>query len=278
MTSLRVIDLEKDNSEEEFLSSLLETGFAVLRNHPLDSVLVKSIYKHWMAFFLSSEKERFSYDKKTQDGFFSISNAESAKGQQEKDLKEYFHFYTWGRCPQDLREELLLYLNSALDFAVTLLSWIDRYLTYQAIGDKKQSLADMVLDSQLNLLRILRYPPIRGDQNAFRAAPHEDINLITILPMSDTMGLEILDQNNSWVPIKGDCDHLIVNIGDMLQEITDGIFPSATHRVLSPTGSNMNYSRMSLPLFIHPRPDVVLSSRHTAASYLNERLNDLGVA
>ena len=141
MTNLRVIDLEEDNSEERFLSSLLETGFAVLRNHPLDPVLVESIYKHWMAFFLSSEKEHFSYNKKTQDGFFSLSDAESAKGQQEKDLKEYFHFYTWGRCPQDLREELLLYLNSALDFAVTLLSWIDRYLKDQAIGDRKQRIS-----------------------------------------------------------------------------------------------------------------------------------------
>ena len=79
------------------------------------------------------------------------------------------------------------------------------------------------------------------------------------------------------MPIRTNFDHLVVNTGDMLQEVSGGIFPSASHRVLNPTGPRKNFSRMSLPLFVHPRPDVVLSERHTAASYLSERLTELGV-
>ena len=277
MIKFPVIDLQKKDCEQKFLSSLRETGFAVLKNHPLDLDLVESIYKHWKLFFRSDQTQLYTYDKNNQDGFFSLSDAESAKGQLERDLKEYFHFYTWGRCPEDLREELLLYFDSALNFAVTLLSWIDNYLKDQMIGHKKQRLAEMVLGSHLNLLRILYYPPLKGHESALRAAPHEDINLITILPMSNATGLELLAQNKTWVPIRADFDNLVVNTGDMLQEVSGGVFPSASHRVLNPIGPSKNFSRMSLPLFVHPRPDVVLSERHTAASYLSERLSELGV-
>ena len=79
------------------------------------------------------------------------------------------------------------------------------------------------------------------------------------------------------MPIRADFDNLVVNTGDMLQEVSGGVFPSASHRVLNPIGPSKNLSRMSLPLFVHPRPDVVLSERHTAASYLSERLSELGV-
>ena len=212
MIKFPIIDLQEKDCEQKFLSSLRETGFAVLKNHPLDLDLVKSIYKHWKEFFRSDQTQLYSYDKNNQDGFFSLSDAESAKGQLERDLKEYFHFYTWGRCPEDLREELLLYFDSALNFAVTLLSWIDSYLKDQMIGQKKQRLADMVLGSHLNLLRILYYPPLKGHESALRAAPHEDINLITILPMSNATGLELLAQNKTWVPIRADFDNLVVNL------------------------------------------------------------------
>ena len=277
MITFPIIDLKEKNCEQRFLASLRDTGFAVLKNHPLDLDLVKSIYRHWKVFFRSNKTHLYSYDKKKQDGYFSLSDAESAKGQVERDLKEYFHFYTWGRCPEELREELLLYFHSALDFAVMLLSWIDCYMEDQAIGKGKQRLADMVLGSHLNLLRVLFYPPLKGNESALRAAVHEDINLLTILPMSDATGLEILARDKTWVPIRANFDHLVVNTGDMLQEVSGGIFPSASHRVLNPTGPRRNFSRMSLPLFVHPRPDVVLSERHTAASYLSERLTELGV-
>ena len=95
--------------------------------------------------------------------------------------------------------------------------------------------------------------------------------------MSSASGLEVLGTSGDWIPVPAGFDNVVINIGDMLQEASGGYFPSTSHRVVNPEGEDMDESRMSLPLFLHPRPDVVLSDRYTAASYLNERLNELGV-
>ena len=277
MRDLTAIDYRAPDSDQQFVSSLRETGFGVLKNHPLDLQLIGSIYANWMTFFTGGDAERFAVDRRTQDGFFSMDNAESPKGHAERDIKEYFHFYPWGRCPVNLREELVLYYKAAHEFAATLLSWIERYSPVDIASGYREPLSNMIVGSDDSLLRILHYPPITADENVMRAAPHEDINLITILPMSSASGLEVLDVTGDWMPVPARFDNVIVNIGDMLQEASGGYFPSTTHRVVKPAGEDMNGSRMSLPLFLHPRPDVVLSERYTAASYLNERLNELAV-
>ena len=87
----------------------------------------------------------------------------------------------------------------------------------------------------------------------------------------------MLGKDQAWHDVPCDFGMLIVNIGDMLDEASRGYYPSTTHRVLNPTGEDAKKSRVSLPLFLHARPDVVLSERHTAGSYLDERLIELGV-
>ena len=115
------------------------------------------------------------------------------------------------------------------------------------------------------------------EPGAIRAAAHEDINLLTILPASNEPGLQVKGSDGEWMDVPCDFGTLIINIGDMLQEASRGYYPSTTHRVINPTGGSAAKSRISLPLFLHPRPDVVLSERHTAHSYLMERLRELGV-
>jgi isopenicillin N synthase-like dioxygenase len=110
-----------------------------------------------------------------------------------------------------------------------------------------------------------------------RAAAHEDINLLTILPAASAPGLQVRDRQGRWHDVPVDPGAIVVNVGDMLQEATDGWLPSTTHRVCNPAGVGCNVSRLSLPLFLHPRGEVVLSSRYTARSYLDERLASLGV-
>jgi len=278
MTALSPIDFEAPGGDQQFVDSLQATGFGVLKNHPLDKTLIRSIYTHWVEFFASDGAAAYAVDREHQDGFFSMANAESAKGQTHQDLKEYFHFYPWGRCPPELRDELMRYYESAHVFAATLLSWIEQYSPGPVAEAYNEPLSNMVNGSEVTLLRILHYPPISGAVNAIRAAPHEDINLITLLPMSSADGLEVLGGNDQWIPVPADFDHVVVNIGDMLQEASNGHFPSTTHRVVNPVNADMAGSRMSLPLFLHPRPDVVLSNRYTAKSYLDERLRELGVA
>ena len=99
----------------------------------------------------------------------------------------------------------------------------------------------------------------------------------TLLLGAEEAGLELLTRKGEWKAIRVPEGALVINVGDMLQETSGGYFPSTTHRVINPTGEGSSQSRLSLPLFLHPRPEVVLSDKHTADSYLKERLRELGV-
>ena len=274
---LAALDFQAEGTDIQFVESLRNTGFGVLENHPLDLDLIASIYEHWSDFFKSSRPSSYVLKRDTQDGFFSMDDAESAKDSDEKDIKEYFHFYTWGQCPEDLREELMTYYRDAHDFAATLLSWIEQQSLPALAEGYSEPLSDMIVGSDMTLLRILHYPPLTGNESAVRAAPHEDINLLTILPVASAPGLQVLGTDGNWNEVPCDINQVVVNTGDMLQEASQGYFPSTTHRVINPLGEDMQESRMSLPIFLHPRPEVVLSARYTAESYLNERLQELGV-
>ena len=274
---LAALDFQSEGTDIRFVESLRNTGFGVLENHPLDLDLIASIYEHWSDFFKSSRPSSYVLKRDTQDGFFSRDDAESAKGFDEQDIKEYFHFYTWGQCPEELREELMTYYRDAHDFAATLLSWIEQQSLPALADGYSEPLSDMIVGSDMTLLRILHYPPLTGNESAVRAAPHEDINLLTILPVASAPGLQVLGTDGNWNEVPCDINQVVVNTGDMLQEASQGYFPSTTHRVINPLGEDMQESRMSLPIFLHPRPEVVLSARYTAESYLNERLQELGV-
>lgn len=276
---LSAVDYTADNAAQLFVESLRDTGFGVLKNHPIKQEIVESIYKNWYDFFKSEEKNGFAYNVGTQDGFFSSDISETAKGHKVKDIKEYFHYYRWGQCPEELRAEIDDYYTQTLDFAAELLSWIEKYTPADIAKNYSMPLSNMIADSKNTLLRILHYPPMQGSEEpgAIRAAAHEDINLITILPASNEPGLQVKTKEDSWLDVPSDFGNLIINIGDMLQEASEGYFPSTTHRVINPSGARQENSRISLPLFLHPDSDVKLSERYTAETYLNERLKELGV-
>ena len=178
-----------------------------------------------------------------------------------------------------MKDELQNYYSNAINLAAELLSWVEKYSPEEVSKNYSQPLSEMINESEQTLLRVLHYPPFEGDEEpgAIRAAAHEDINLLTILPAANEPGLQVKLSNGEWLDVPCDFGTLIVNIGDMLQEASQGYFPSTTHRVINPAGANLQKSRISLPLFLHPRPDVVLSEKHTADSYLKERLRELGV-
>lgn len=276
---LEAVDYTADNAEALFVESLRNTGFGVLKNHPIQQKLVSSIYEHWHTFFNSEQKQDFYFNVETQDGFFPAEVSEVAKGHTQKDIKEYFHYYPWGQCPQALREELQSYYEEANKLAAELLSWVEKHSPEAVSALYSQSLSSMVDDSDKTLLRVLHYPPLKGDEElgAIRAGAHEDINLLTVLPAANEPGLQVQTKEGDWLDVPCDFGNLIINIGDMLQEASGGYFPSTTHRVINPEGADKTKARISLPLFLHPKPEVVLSERHTAHSYLMERLKELGV-
>lgn len=265
------------NFADNFVDSLRQYGFAAVVDHPLDNQRIERIYQDWLAFFASEEVSAFTMDPQSQDGYFSLQSAEHAKGFRDRDFKEYFQFYCWGRCPETLRTDLEAHFSAAVVLGATLLGYIARSLPASISAQLSEPLRDMIMDSEQTMLRVLHYPPIPEGQPVLRAAPHEDINFLTLLPAADGPGLELQLPEGEWISVPQQPGQLIVNIGDMLQEATEGFLPSTTHRVATPDVSHQSASRMSLPLFLHPRPEVVLSERYSAQQYLRQRLNELGV-
>ena len=275
---LKPIDFAAADAPVRFTEDLREIGFAVLRSAPLDDHAITRIYDAWLAFFQSPEKMAFRYDRERQDGFFSTAEAEHAKGETLRDLKEYFHYYPWGRCPEALRPDLERYYAAVCTLGQTLLGWVEANAPATIAKQLSEPLSSMIAGSDVSLLRILHYPPLAETAGeGERAAAHADINLLTILPAASAPGLEVKARDGRWLSVPCTPGLVVVNTGDMLQEATDGYFPSTVHRVVNPRGKEARQRRLSLPLFLHPRPEVVLSSRHSAESYLNQRLRELGV-
>ena len=278
-SKIKTVDFNSKNSPEKFVSSLVNTGFAIIKNHPIDFNLIDNVYKEWADFFESKNKYNYLFDLEKQDGYFPMKS-ENAKGYSFKDIKEFYHIYLpWGRIPDGLSRNTLKIRKELKNIGTQLLSWIDDFTPPEIKNNFSMPLQKMTDRSETNLLRIIHYPPLRDDddKNALRAAAHEDINLITILLSGSKPGLQVKDTDDSWIDVKSDYGSLIINIGDMLEECSKGYYPSTTHRVLNPIDDKNNQSRFSMPFFLHPRDEVVLSNKHTAKSYLDERLKELGL-
>jgi len=263
----------------QFTDSLHRTGFGVVRDHPIPQALVEEVYAEWLDFFNGDAKHAYAFDKAKHDGFFSSAVSETAKGNTKRDLKEFFHVFPWGRYPAEVSDAARRYYALASEFAGELLSWVEAHTPPEISAKFSMPLAKMIEDSPATLLRILRYPPLTGEEEpgAVRAAAHEDINLLTVLPASNERGLQLRTATGEWADVPSDFGTLVINVGDMLQEASGGFYKSTTHRVVNPSGDGARRSRVSIPLFLQPRPDVVLSERYTAESYMDERLRQLGV-
>lgn len=272
-----VVDYTATNAPELFAESLRHTGFAVLVNHPLPWSLVEQIYDEWSALFDSPAVERYDTDPAGQVGWFPANRSETAKGSSVRDLKEFFHVYDWSVFPDEVSDAALEYRRIAIDLALTLLDWVEANTPPDIAARLSMPLSKMMEGSTRSLLRVLRYPPLPPEipEGAVRAAAHEDINLLTVLPASDQPGLELLGANGEWFAVPCDPGSLAVNGGEMLDLATDGYFPATTHRVVNPVGDGALVPRMSLPMFLHPADDVVLAEGRTAYEFLQQRIAEL---
>jgi isopenicillin N synthase-like dioxygenase len=273
------VDFRDTNAPETFTRSLINTGFAVVKNHPISFDQVFTAYEEWKQFFASEEKNNYLFDSKTQDGYFPTTTSEVAKGYNIKDLKEFYHVYPWGRYPSQVSATTQKLYQQLSELAAILLQWVDNHTPSHVRENFSMPLSDMIADSSRTLLRVIHYPPLQGNEEtgAIRAAAHEDINLITLLPAATAPGLQVKDTQGNWHDVSCDPESIVVNTGDMLQMCSEHYYRSTTHRVLNPEGEAAKEPRLSMPLFLHPRDEVRLSSTHTAESYLQERLQELGL-
>jgi len=272
------VNYQSKDAAKLFCQSLHETGFGVLTHHPVAPELIQAAYSEWQNFFNSSQKHEYLYKKETQDGYFPF-RSETAKNYKVSDLKEFFHFYPWGQIPESLKQISTDMYEQMSQLSVELLQWIEDNLPADVANQLHIPLSNMIQNSDNTLLRILHYPPLPNDvePGAIRAAAHEDINLITLLPAATAPGLEVLDANGKWHMVSCDPGNIVVNVGDMLQMCTRKYYISTTHRVINPIDQVENTSRYSMPLFLHPRNEVRLSETHTAIEYRHERLREIGI-
>lgn len=272
------IDYQDPAAPQEFALSLHQIGFAVLGNPPIPQRLVAETYGEWQHFFNSEQKYDYRFDPKRQSGYFPF-RTEKAKDHSCPDLKEFFHLYRWSELPAGLSDRSWQLFNCLVELAEVLLNWVEQTLPPNIQSQLTIPLSTMIADSQETLLRLIHYPPLQGTAlaDSIRAAAHKDVNLITLLPAATTIGLEVQDNQGNWYQVLGDPEDLIVNVGDMLHLATGGYYRSTAHRVINPRGSGAKQSRFSMPLFLHPRSEVILAEGITAHSYLQERLRKIGL-
>ncbi len=272
------IHYKDKNAPAEFTMSLHETGFGVITDHPIPIELIDSVYSEWNEFFHSQSKYDFLFDPIKQDGYFPLGT-ENAKGYTAKDHKEFYHFYPWGRIPNTFTDSTIELYDCLVKMTSSILEWIELNTPSEIRYRFREPLKNMIHESKTNLFRIIHYPPFSGeeDKKSVRAAAHEDINLITLLVAGTKPGLEAKDKSGNWHKISTDPGTIVVNVGDMLKEASGGYYPSTTHRVVNPVKKSNNNSRYSMPLFLHPRNDVILSDDYTAGEYLDERLKEIGL-
>ncbi len=278
MNNVITVDFRAPDAPKLFQKSIKETGFGVITHHPIAPSLMQNVYDEWAAFFSSPNKFEHTFDPSVQAGYFPVQS-ENAKDQTVKDLKEFYHYYPWHNNPASVSVWTPKLHRQMLEVATTLLNWIEQETPPEVSARFTEKLSHMIVDSPKTLFRAIHYPPLNKDdpKGSVRAAAHEDINLLTLLPAATQPGLEVQDVHGHWHKIDCDPGTLVVNSADMLHEASGGYYPSTTHRVVNPTQAEQNTSRYSVPLFLHARSEVRLSERYTAGQYLDQRLAELGL-
>ena len=271
------VDYKDPDAGAKFAKSLHETGFAILKNHPMSSAEIDRMYNAWSGFFSDDRRAEYSAAPGQADGYFGFKS-ENAKGSSHKDLKEFFHIYEDKPVPPETEEESRNFQKKMIGIGSELLTWLDENSPDEVESGFSEPLHTMIENSKHNLLRILHYPPLDDnvEPGEVRAAAHEDINLITLLVTGSEPGLQAKDNEGNWHDVPCQTGYITINSGDMLAKASRGYYPSTPHRVVNPPDQE-NKSRYSMPLFVHPRPEVQLDETMTAGEYLDERLKEIGL-
>lgn len=279
MFSIKAVSFTDPEAPAAFTHSLRETGFAVLADHPITPDRIDEAYDAWGRVFASPEKGRYQVSPPAPDGYYPF-RSENAKGAKAKDLKEFFQVYPNTAMPADVETLTRALYADLVSLGATMLGWIEDNTPAEVRATFSEPLPKMLEGSAMNMLRIIHYPAQDGivpEPGATRAAAHEDINLITLLLAGSAPGLEAQDREGNWHAVPCDRGMIAVNVGDMLQLASNGYYPSTTHRVVNPPETEAG-ARFSMPMFIHPRPEVALAADKSANAYLQERLKEIGLA
>ncbi|MDF7777320.1 2-oxoglutarate and iron-dependent oxygenase domain-containing protein [Sphingomonas sp. AOB5] len=295
---------DPDGFAQALGASFKRFGFAMVSDHGVPQDVVDRAWATTKAFFALPEEEKRQYFVEGGGGARGLTpfKTEIAKGATHVDLKEFWHVgrelakghrfeelmapNIWPDRPEGFRDTFLSLFKALDDAGDRLLSAIARYL------DLAPDWFDPAVKDGNSVLRLLHYPPVPADAPEVRAGAHEDINLITLLLGAEEAGLELLERSGDWLPVKPPEGAMVVNVGDMLQRLTNNYLPSTTHRVVNPPPERRGHARYSMPFFLHPAPDFLIKTLPgcidadhpnlyptpiTAHDYLHERLVEIGL-
>jgi isopenicillin N synthase-like dioxygenase len=306
MDSLATVDLQRPLEElaDELGNSFSEFGFAVICNHGISGELIERVEGMQKALFELPTETKMAYAVPGGGGArgYTPFGKEIAKDAKVHDLKEFWHV---GRslpeghplaatmAPNVWPAELPGFRETMEEIYAAFEQAGDRVLRAIALhlGLPEDFFVATVEDGN-SVMRLLRYPPLPEgvQEGAVRAAAHEDINTITLLLGAEEAGLELLTRKGEWLPINPPPGALVVNIGDMLDRLTNSHLRSTTHRVVNPSGEAARRSRYSMPFFLHFRPDFLIEPLPqwveqgdvpppiTAHDFLQQRLREIGLA
>src|SRR6185295_10202158 len=281
-----------------------EVGFVTVKNHGISDKLIEELYREVKSFFSLPIEIKRKYEKNDlagQRGYTSFGK-EHAKHTHVPDMKEFFQFGQIVTEDDPIKQEYPdnVWVEEIPGFNDTL---VNAYRSFENSGsvllraialylELPENYFDKKIHNGNSILRAIHYPPITEEPGkALRAEQHEDINLITLLVGASAEGLEILTLDGQWFPVTALPGNIVVNVGDMLQRLTNDRLKSTTHRVVNPPKELWGTSRYSIPFFLHPRSEMRLdclgscisleNSRKydpiTAGEYLDQRLVEIGL-
>jgi len=295
---------EKHQFIQDFGNAFHEIGFVRINGHGLSKSLIQDFYTVSNDFFKLKTKLKKKYEIPGlggQRGYTSFGK-EHAKDADVGDLKEFFQI---GRDPDKNDEDTK---NNPVNIEVTELTHFlalgkKLYAAFEKIGGHLlEAIAEFLnlpknyfthaVHNGNSILRSIYYPPITKEpKTAIRAEQHEDINLITLLVGASAGGLQLLNMEGKWQSIHPQEDEIVINVGDMLQRLTNNYLRSTTHRVINPPKQEWHTSRLSIPFFLHPKSNMRLDclaayvskdkpaqyENSSAGEYLTERLREIGL-
>lgn len=300
-------DEQRKKFSDELGRAFNDSGFVTITNHGLNQALIDKLYRNIQAMFGLSRDQKQHYEKAELAGQrgYTSPGKETAKGAKTADLKEFWQIGQEVMDGDPIKNE---YPNNEYLEEIPEFNEITREIYQRLESNGKHLLRaiaaylnlpvnyfDEYVHNGNSILRGIHYFPIEDPDSlpddAVRAGAHEDINLITLLIGASADGLEVLTRSNEWLPIKAGHTDIVVNVGDMLQRLTNNKLRSTTHRVVNPPRELMKTSRFSVPFFLHPRRNMDLTclascidGEHpkayedlTAGEYLDERLREIGL-
>ena len=288
-----------------FGEALKEFGFVSVEGHGIDDGLIRRTYTDVEAFFRLPEQVKHRYHVPEFGGqrAYTPFGKEHAKNRTVGDLKEFWHvgrdlpeghprrpdtaaYNVWPEEVPSFRPNTLSLFNALDEAAALMLQAVAEYF-----GIERNTFSDMAQDGT-SVLRVIHYPPLKEKfiPGAVRAAEHEDINLITLLCEGTASGLELLTRDGEWIPVDTLRGQIVVDSGDMMSRITNGVIPATTHRVVNPPSAAEDNTRYSMPFFVHPYPECMLKPLPgtvtpekpgqppiTADAFLKQRLREIGL-